>query len=264
MVRNISKETLTSAVEMFIFLNFCPRTSQYDDYITWIRFYQQLFLASEPRIILMTLNRLLKTPQGKIALKLLQHVGKVWNLELGKNLSDFAVESHMEMQMEMVYQRNHPVHIIDSKRKINPSSLIPFCEIGGNMSVMGSKVDNFDVPVCNSFQARILNDQLCYEVDPNEFVTFQNIGNVFKTGLVLLIDYNEDRQVIFEDSTYTSANNLVGKFEKALNDKEMMIYLSTVGMYLKRFSLDEKIDTCEIVKFVFNFRTFKVVWRRSI
>ena len=66
----------------------------------------------------------------------------------------------------------------------------------------------------------------------NEFVTFQNIGNVFKTGLVLLIDYNEDRQVIFEDSTDTSANNLVGKFEKALNDKEMM---STIGMYIKVF-----------------------------
>ena len=103
------------------------------------------------------------------------------------------------------------------------------------MSVMGSKVENFDVPVCNSFQATMLNDQLCYEVDPNEFITFQNIENDLKTGLVLLIDYNEDRQVIFEDSTDTSANNLVGKFEKALNDKKMMIYLSTIGMYIKVF-----------------------------
>ena len=153
------------------------------------------------------------------------------NPSLSKNLSDFAVENHMKMEQ----QRNHPVHIIDSKRKINPSSFIPFCEIGGNMSVMGSKVENFDVPVCNSFQATMLNDQLCYEVDPNEFITFQNIENDLKTGLVLLIDYNEDRQVIFEDSTDTSANNLVGKFEKALNDKKMMIYLSTIGMYIKVF-----------------------------
>ena len=32
------------------------------------------------------------------------------------------------------------------------------------MSAMGVKIDKFDVPVCNSFQAKILNDQLCYEV----------------------------------------------------------------------------------------------------
>ena len=33
------------------------------------------------------------------------------------------------------------------------------------MSSVGVKIDQFDVPVCNSFQAKILNDQLCYEVD---------------------------------------------------------------------------------------------------
>ena len=37
------------------------------------------------------------------------------------------------------------------------------------MSAMGIMLDLFDVPVCNSFQARILNDQLCYEVDLNPF-----------------------------------------------------------------------------------------------
>ena len=29
------------------------------------------------------------------------------------------------------------------------------------MSAMGVMIDQFDVPVCNSFQAKILNDQLC-------------------------------------------------------------------------------------------------------
>ena len=33
---------------------------------------------------------------------------------------------------------------------------------------MGVKIDQFDVPVCNSFEATVLNDQLCYEVDPNK------------------------------------------------------------------------------------------------
>ena len=51
--------------------------------------------------------------------------------------------------------------------QLSPSAFIPFCDFGGNMATMGVKIDQFDVPVCNSFQAKILNDQLCYEVDLN-------------------------------------------------------------------------------------------------
>ena len=54
---------------------------------------------------------------------------------------------------------NHPVHIITKDNLPSPSALIPFCEFGGSMSVVGIKIDQFDVPVCNCFQARILNDQ---------------------------------------------------------------------------------------------------------
>ena len=31
---------------------------------------------------------------------------------------------------------NHPVHIVTKDNQISPSSLIPFCEFGGNMSAM--------------------------------------------------------------------------------------------------------------------------------
>ena len=43
------------------------------------------------------------------------------------------------------------------------------------MSAMGVKIDQFDVPVCNSFQAKVLNDQLCYEVDLSRFSDKENI-----------------------------------------------------------------------------------------
>ena len=33
---------------------------------------------------------------------------------------------------------------------------------------MGVNIKQFDVPVCNSFKAKILNDQLCYEIDLNK------------------------------------------------------------------------------------------------
>ena len=62
---------------------------------------------------------------------------------------------------------NHPVHFVNDENVLNPTALIPFCEFNGNMSVMGVKIDQFDVPVCNSFRPKILKDQLCYSVDPN-------------------------------------------------------------------------------------------------
>ena len=52
---------------------------------------------------------------------------------------------------------------------MHQTALIPFCEFSGNMSVMGVKIDQFDVPVCRSFKAILYKDQLCYTVDPNRF-----------------------------------------------------------------------------------------------
>ena len=88
---------------------------------------------------------------------------------------------------------NHPVHIIDQENEFSPTALIPFCEFSGNMSVMGVKIDQFDVPVCNSFRPKILRDQLCYTVDPNEYK--QKIDLKGELSLSLFIHYNEDRQM---------------------------------------------------------------------
>ena len=60
---------------------------------------------------------------------------------------------------------NHPVHIITKDNKISTSAFIPFCEFGGNMSSMGVKINQFQIPVCNSFKPKILNSQNCYDVD---------------------------------------------------------------------------------------------------
>ena len=88
---------------------------------------------------------------------------------------------------------NHPVHIIDKGGMLSPSALIPFCAFGGNMSMMGVKIDQFAVPVCNSFKAKVLNDQLCYEVDPDRFSNRVPVKD-FKQGLEFYVDVNEDRQ----------------------------------------------------------------------
>ena len=129
----------------------------------------------------------------------------------------------------------HPVHIKDVKGRMSPSALIPFCGIGRNMSAMGVKIDKFDIPVCNSFTERVLNDQLCYEVDPNNFIQRKNILEGFKTGITLVLDYNEDREV-----SYGTQNDdgMQGDEEEDIMDilvqtdskQEALIYLNTIGI----------------------------------
>ena len=40
-------------------------------------------------------------------------------------------------------------------------------------------------------------DQLCYEVDLNKYKNYDNIEQQLKLGFVFFMDYNEDRQVTF-------------------------------------------------------------------
>ena len=99
------------------------------------------------------------------------------------------------------------------------------------MSVVGVKIDQFDDPVCNSFQATILNDQLCYEVDLNRFSNKSNIAKELELGFYFFMDYNEDRQV-------TRQSTMAGEVERSgiganllESDKNQhaFIYLNTIG-----------------------------------
>ena len=125
---------------------------------------------------------------------------------------------------------NHPVHIMTKGNKMSQSAFIPFCDFGGNMSAMGVTIDQFGVPVCNSFQARVRNDQLCYEVDLNNFSDKNNLKNEINFGFNFLMDYNEDRQVIFEQNT--SKAKLMGLAKSVASsdqNQHAFVYLDTIG-----------------------------------
>ena len=103
------------------------------------------------------------------------------------------------------------------------------------MSAMGKEIPQFDVPVCNSFQAKIFNDQLCYEVDLNRFANKTNVESNLKLGLSFIMDYNEDRQITF----YGKISNRLEKgwslgssVVRTDEMKHAFIYLDTVGWYL--------------------------------
>ena len=122
------------------------------------------------------------------------------------------------------------MHLIDKDNQSSPSAFIPFCDFGGNMSAMGVKIDEFDVPVCNSFKAKVLNNQLCYEVDLNNFTNKNNIDKELTLGFNLIMDYNEDRQVTFDRNISTATNkNMAVKVVKSDEDDHASIYLDTIG-----------------------------------
>ena len=120
------------------------------------------------------------------------------NAALNLSIEQFQAKNYIET--EKVHKLlNHPVHIIDKEGNLSPSALIPFCEFAGNMSTMGVEIEHFDVPVCNSFKAKVLNDQLCYEVDPNNYIL---TTNDLSQGLKFYVDINQDRQTATRDPTF--------------------------------------------------------------
>ena len=103
---------------------------------------------------------------------------------------------------------NHPVHILNEDGNLSPSAFIPFCGYGTNISSLGLKIEEFRVPVCNSFRSKVLNDQLCYEIDVNDRIDKRVVQKNLKIGLMFIIDQNEDRQV-FIKKDQIKENNLL-------------------------------------------------------
>ena len=113
---------------------------------------------------------------------------------------------------------------------MSPSAFIPFCEFGGSMEIVGVKIDNFSVPVCNSFQAKVLNDQLCYEFDLNRFTNKVHNEKNLKLGFYFIMDYNEDRQITFHQlSNETHKFSMASSIKHSENEHNAYIYLNTIG-----------------------------------
>ena len=123
---------------------------------------------------------------------------------------------------------NHPVHMKNGKGRLSPSSFIPFCSFGQNMSIMGTHIDDFDVPVCNSFESVVHNGQLCYQVDLEKFKDEDTLERQLQFGLVIILDENEDRQFIANKNKLTE--RLRDVFSSDQED-DFQIHLTTLSKY---------------------------------
>ena len=105
------------------------------------------------------------------------------------------------------------------------------------MSQMGTKIDQFAIPVCRSFQAKIHNEQICYEIDLQRFSNPKNIERELELGFAFIMDYNEDRQITFDSGSGFNLKNvevdgLVKEFVKDIEDESSLIYLNTIGEHV--------------------------------
>ena len=92
---------------------------------------------------------------------------------------------------------------------------------------MGIQFGQLQIPVCNSFKAKIVRDQLCYEVDPNKYK--HNINLQGEISLSLFIDFNEDRETgeIQSYNPFITINTIGGftiKTSQSLKSHEKQLF----------------------------------------
>ena len=131
---------------------------------------------------------------------------------------------------------NHPVHIYNEDGKLSPSAFIPFCAFGLNMSAIGVMMEDFELPICNSFRPSVRSDQLCYEIDLEKYKSKTSVERDLKSGLVLSLDYNEDREVLLDRNfDVLQKEDFVGKVDGSQDDEKASIYLDTIGKGLSTY-----------------------------
>ena len=128
---------------------------------------------------------------------------------------------------------NHPVHIVDEKKNYSPSAFIPFCSFAGNLSVMGARVSKFDLPVCDKFRPVILEGQLCYQVDVNQFMNQIDRKKLMSHGLVFMMDYNSNWMGPLRNTQWDTdmEYEVFDEEENEDSNHDAIIYVKTIGKY---------------------------------
>ena len=130
---------------------------------------------------------------------------------------------------------NHPVHITEkTSSNLSPSSFIPFCEFGSDARIMGKKIDQFDFPVCNSFEEIIFDGQLCYQVNIEKLKMRKRlIQDDLKIGLTLLLDYNFDRGLRGSNNDKsTIAKNTSRGIVYFKETEEALVHIGTISKFI--------------------------------
>ena len=222
--QNISENFFNEALNLFAYLNFCPEEIFHSPFTKLTN--DVISNLSLDRMVLFLIRVLVKNEKScaKVILKKVLD-----NFEFEYETIDLLARGLLTdnsgYDWNLLHElSNHPVHIMKDKRNLSSSSFIPYCYFGVESNQFGLEIDGFEFPVCNIFKVKVLNDQLCYEVDINEIIEKDTSEKDLKAGLTLLVDYNEDRTVHLLDNTDKPDK------DKDIDDEDkMMIYIHSIG-----------------------------------
>ena len=235
-------DDLRPSAEMFLYLSFCPPKVEMDAVRKEL---EQSMKIYAPKEILIILNRLLHAkgrnlPYRKEFSTFLDRLRKAWNLRY-QQINNLKTEvqckdCNITENQNLYATTNHPVHILDENSTFTQSSFIPFCWFGDHLEI-STMSERFNVSVCNSFKPKLRNDQVCYEMDPNELLRGQTADNKV---LYFVTDENRDRQI-----STAATDEAIGMFPMPRSGKkqfsfmlddvklsESVIYLDTIGDHI--------------------------------
>ena len=89
----------------------------------------------------------------------------------------------------------YPVHLTSDKEgNLPPSALVPFCSFQMDYNLLGEKIHELNMTICNKFEPVILEGQLCYSLDLAK-VRKKSTEAGKPNGLFLLLDPNSIDQM---------------------------------------------------------------------
>ena len=88
------------------------------------------------------------------------------------------------------------------------------------MSILGEKIENFSRPVCTAFKPKMLEGQMCYQLDLTDFKNKIFFAKGEENGLTFLMDYNEDKAINEQSKE---------EYDGTLPRDEATIYVDTLG-----------------------------------
>ena len=119
---------------------------------------------------------------------------------------------------------SHPVHIEEDHDKRMKSAFIPFCSFGSDFEILGENVTGFSKPVCNKFQQKSFQGQVCYQLDLQDVKDKVTFKKGVMNGLTFVMDYNKEKMVN-NPSEKPELKHVEGKLSK----EEATIYVDTLG-----------------------------------
>ena len=103
------------------------------------------------------------------------------------------------------------------------------------MSLLGRKVKGFQDPVCSAFTRKVVNSQLCYEVDLNRFRGQVDWEESLQSGLSLVIGTNDEydvRKLLTENGNIKTVKDKLDTYQDRQLQGKFSIFLKTISKYL--------------------------------